>query len=404
MIGSLEDWRWAVSDGAAELRALVTPDAPVGTLARLRERWPAERVSVVAELLGGRAKAASKFPDRAPGLACDREGVEMASSALAAAYKAARFAEALGPGARVTDACCGIGGDSMALADAGLGVTAVDLDERRAWMAGHNARCDSVCADVREPGRALGALHIDPSRRGGGRRTRDADAFEPPLDDLAALLGRAGVAAVKLNPGTDGAGLPGGELEIISESGRLTQGVLWTGLGDAHARRATMIDRDGTVRTMAGEPDRPYDAADIGAWVHTFDPAVERADLVHLLIAETGLSLVHPGTGLLTGAARCGSGWVRPFRVVEDMAWNLKGVRARLRELGAGIVTVKTRAAVVDPDRLSRDLRGKGGRDLVLFVLKVGEKPRAIITELADEIAPPAGACPAGGADLGDGA
>lgn len=398
MIGSLDDWRWAVSDQAADLRALITPDAPVGTLARLRDRWPAERIAVVTELLAGRSAASTKFGERAGGMACDREGAEMASSARAAAYKAARIRATLGAGAKVLDACCGIGGDTMGLVGAGLSVTAVDADERRAWMAGYNAGCEAVCADIRAFEGDIAGLHIDPSRRSAGRRTRDADAFEPPLDDVRALIDRARVTAVKLNPGTDAAGLPDGELEIISEAGRLTQGVHWTGLTDLQTRRATMIDRDGTVRTLAGDPDRPYDATEIGPWIHTFDPAVERADLVHLLIAETGLELVHPGTGLLTGGSAGTSGWLRPYRVVEDAPWNLKKVRARLRELNAGIVTVKTRAAVVDPDRLSRDLRGKGGRDLVLFVLKIGEKPRAIIAEPADGNAPPAGACTADGA------
>lgn len=401
MIGTREDWQWAVSEDAAPLRARLAPGTPVGELARLREHWPAERIAVASELVAARAKATAKFGERASAMACDREGVEMASSLAAAAYKAVRFALALGAGARVLDACCGVGGDAMGLADAGLGVTAADLDDRRAWMAGHNAGCPVATADVRSLSGPFDGLHIDPSRRAGGRRTRDADAFEPPLEDVAALLGRAPVAAVKLNPGTDGAGLPDGQLEIISEVGRLTQAVLWTGLPGEPTRRATRLDRDGRPITMAGAPDRPYDAVGIGTWVHTFDPAVERADLVATLLAETGLALVHPGAGLLTGDDPHASPWLRPFRVIEDGPWNLKKVRASLRDLGAGIVTVKTRAGVVDPDRLSRDLRGRGDRPLVLFVLRLGQKPHAIIAETADAKSPPDDDAPGGDRDGG---
>ena len=98
-------------------------------------------------------------------------------------------------------------------------------------------------------------------------------------------------------------------------------------------------------------------------------------------------------SGLLTGHDACLSPWVRAFRVVESMPWNFKGVRARLRELDAGEVTVKTRGGLVEPDRLSRELRGRSGRPLVLFALRLGDAPIAIITEPAS---PPAPAPPAG--------
>jgi hypothetical protein len=387
MVGTLTTWQWIVSDDAAQLRAAVAPGMPVGSLAKLRGRWTADQVTVAAELAGARHRAAAKFPQRASGIVTDREGLEMATSAAVGGHKANRFAEVLGSGAQTVDACCGIGGDAMGLADAGLTVHAIDLDERRAWMAGVNAGCRWTQADIREVAIDAPGLHIDPSRRGGGRRTLDAGAFEPPLPDVLALLDRVEMGAIKLNPGVDGGSLPPGELEIISEHGRLTQAVLWTGRAapeGSPTRRATMIGPGGEVRTLTGDPDRPYNANPVGTWLHTFDPTVERADLVHMLLDETGLDVVHPGAGLLTGDEACDSPWVRAFRVVEDMPWNIKGLRARLRELDAGIVTVKTRAQMVDPDRLARDLRGKGPRDLVVFALKLGEKPHAIIAEPAE--------------------
>ncbi len=382
MVGDLETWRWAVSDGASGLREAVRPGLGPGPLARLRERWSPDQIAVVSELVAARAKASAKFPGRADTLAADREGVEMASSGRAAAHKAERFARVLGPGAPVLDACCGIGGDAMGLADAGLTVTAADLDPRRAWMAGHNARCASLAADVRKIGVPARGVHADPARRSQGRRTRQTDDFDPPLPDLLGLLEQAELAALKLHPGVHADGLPGGELEVISEAGRLTQAVLWTGQGVEHGRRATLLGADGSTHSLAGRADRPWDAAEIGPWVHTMDPSVERADLVGVLIERTGLSLVHPGAGLLTGGAPVESPWVRPFRVIEHGAWNFKAVRARLRALDAGEVTVKTRGGLVDPDRLSRDLRGgSDGRGLVLFAVRLGDRPVAIIAE-----------------------
>jgi hypothetical protein len=398
MVGDTHMWAWAISDEAAPLRAMVSPGMGPGPLAKLRSRWSAEQIAVVSELVAARDKARAKFPGVADRLAADRTGVEMGSSARAAAHKAARFLRVLGPGAGITDACCGIGGDAMALAEAGLSVTAIDSDERRAWMAGVNARCAWHAADIRTFPIDTPGLHIDPARRSGDQRTRQTEDFEPPLADLLALLERAEAGALKVHPGIHADSLPPGELEILSESGRLTQAVLWTGRAAEVARRATLFEANGATHTLSGTPDRPTDTAPIGAWVHTFDPAVERADLAAQLIDATGLALVHPGAGLLTGEDACASPWVRAFRVVESMPWNFKGVRARLRDLDAGEVTVKTRGGLVEPDRLSRELRGKSGRPLVLFALRLGDAPVAVITEPARTNAPPDGACPSGGA------
>lgn len=380
MIGSLETWRWAASEDARPLIGRLDDRTPVGTLARLRDRWTPEQIAVASELARARTKLARKFPD-ASAMVGDVEGAEMATSSRAGSYKAARLADAVGRGATVIDGCCGIGGDSVALTACGLLVTAVDTDERRGWMASHNAGCACVCGDVRTIEIGADALHLDPARRSGGDRTRESERFEPPLEDLIPLLGRYRAGAIKLHPGVDARRLPPGEVEVLSESGTLSQAVLWAGAAATTERRATLLAPDGSVHTLAGMPDRPDECAEIDGWVHTSDPSVERADLMRVLLCGTGLSLVHPGTGLLTGPGRVDSPWLTAFRVIEHRPWNIRAVRALLRSLDAGTITVKCRAGVVDPDRLSRDLSGRGAADLVLFVLPIGERVHAIVTE-----------------------
>lgn len=291
----------------------------------------------------------------------------------------------------------------MALSDAGLRVTALDLDECRAWMAGTNAGCPWIAEDFLGHAIETPGVHIDPARRSGDTRSRDPEAFQPPLSDIVRRIDGCRIAAIKLNPGVHSDILPGGEIEIISESGTLTQAVLWMGEAATQSRRATLLHADGTTHTLTGEPERPYESTEIGLWLHGMDPALERADLVGAFLSTSGLSLVHPGTGLLTSDSPSASPWTHSYRVLEVMPWKPVTVRHAVQALNAGIVTVKTRAATVDPDRLQRELRGKGDRPLTVFVLPIGERVRAIITESWKEPAPPPGRRPVDGAGCGGG-
>ncbi len=381
MIGSLQTWQWASSDDARPLHDAVAAASSIRRQAKLRESWSPEQIGVVSELLTARAKASRKFPDHAATLIADREGLEMASSARAATHKAARFKEHLGEDAPMIDACCGIGGDTMAFASDGLDVTAIDVDERRAWMAGSNAHCDHRTADIRSLPKTKAAIHIDPARRSGSNRTHDADAFEPPVADIAGLIHGAPIAAIKLNPGVQPGILPPGELEIISERGTLTQAILWAGPFEPGRRRATLLAANGSTHSLSGSPDRTAESNDADEFIHTTDPSLERADLVPALLEAHPFRPVHPGTGLLTSDTPLTTPWTTAFRVHTECAWTSRNVKHALRDMNAGIVTVKTRAGVVDPDRLSRQLRGDGDTEAVVFILPFGARIRALVTE-----------------------
>ena len=138
-------------------RSARVDSSDVSAITSLRRDYSAQAVSVALSLVEARRKAQRKFGERGRSLIADVAGVEQASGAAVAAYKARRFADLLGGGATIADLCCGIGGDAMALADVGLDVIAVDRDPLRAWMAGQNGgpRMQAVCSDVATLGKLL---------------------------------------------------------------------------------------------------------------------------------------------------------------------------------------------------------------------------------------------------------
>ena len=366
----------------------------------------AELTRIVLHLLDGRRRLASKWADAAGALA-DPPGAEMASSAAAARWKAARFARVL-PAAgidRVLDLCTGIGGDLRELARhmASIPTVGVELDPLRAWMAQRNAPAARVLTgpvegDATSPATLAmlptSLVHLDPARREltpghGGRRRFDLDDLIPGPEFIETVARTSAGAAIKLAPGINPADLPSGELEILSEDGRLTQGVLWTGrlATEGHAiTRATRLQRKQGLAQGAALPsavtlaaDRPSahaalrrvtraDEADRrlapGAIVRTVDPSIERAELLGVVCEAVGGLLTHAGAGLivtppdqepLTGeASAIDHAWCRAFRVLWRGPWQRARVAGALREtapyVGVRAVEVKTRGRVIDPD------------------------------------------------------
>ncbi|MBX3385372.1 MAG: hypothetical protein KF768_02245 [Phycisphaeraceae bacterium] len=386
-MADVEVWKRLLSSEHDALRAEAegVEAGDVAGVARLRRRAPAEIVSAALELAEGRRRLAGKWPERWRWMVADRAGAEMATSGAAAAHKAGRFARVFGA-AEVMDLCCGIGADAIGLVEAGMKVTGVDVDPARAWMCAQNAGCGVRVGDVGEMAGVVGAVHLDPARRsvGGAPGVRGrwmlVDHAPGPGVWRRVVETAAGVA-IKLGPGTDreqvvealgGAGARGMEVEYVSEGGRMTQAVVWTGaLAGSTGVSATMLGGGG-ARTIRGEAGRPG-VVGLGRYVYEPDPALERARLLAALCEEVGEGLgeMHAGLGLLSSDARVESAWCAGFGVLEVVAYSVKRLREVMRSLDAGVVEVKTRGGACDTDALQKELRGEGSRTLTVFVLRL---------------------------------
>ena len=73
--------------------------------------------------------------------------------------------------------------------------------------------------------------------------------------------------------------------------------------------------------------------------------------------------------------------FARCWRIVEWLDFSLKRLRARLRALDAGSVTVKKRGSPLDTDTVARQLSGDGDRSLVVVLTQLQGRPVALICE-----------------------
>ncbi|MBL4700934.1 MAG: hypothetical protein JKX85_06735, partial [Phycisphaeraceae bacterium] len=344
----------------------------VAAISRLRKKYDADLLHLALDMVKARHKAASKWPvDIVQNLIANTTGIEQATSLLVSKHKAKRFVDL---GQPVIDICCGIGGDALGLKQCGVQVTGVDIDPVHAWMTTHNANCPTQVIDANDVKIDRGSVfHIDPSRRNAYGRTQDISDYQPGPDVLKRLLAQQPTACFKLGPGVNldclkeeiTGDIPN-EIEIISEHGHLVQAVLWTGELAKCARRATLLPQG--LEFAAHEDDvweePPLD--EIGKYVMTFDPSVERLGLIALLCQKLDVSCVHPQAGLLTSDQITDSPWVHNFQVLADLPWRPKKLKAELRKQNAGIVEIKTRGKLVNPDPLQKQLRGKGDQLLTV--------------------------------------
>lgn len=403
------------------LAALLTPEGqallaglrdhdPADELAlatRLRRDHPAALVSAALGQARLRQRAAAKFGADAERMYFTPDGVEQATRTSVAAHRAARFA-ALGV-TRVADLCCGIGGDAVALARAGIAVLAVDRDPATAAAARANAAALGLAelVDVRcaEAGDAdisgYDAVFIDPARRAGvhggagrGRgRVFDPEAYSPPLSWAVEVAGRVSHAALKVAPGIPHEAVPAAaEAEWVSDAGDVKEAVLWFGaVPDAvspdavspgavspGARRATLLPAGATL-TGRGLPDPA--PGPVGRYLYEPDGAVIRAHLVAEVAAQVEGRLLDPTIAYVTADDRAPTPYATAYEITDVLPFNLKNLRALLRERGVGSVTVKKRGSAVEPEELRRKLKlsGPPAVSCTVFLTRVAGAPTVLL-------------------------
>jgi SAM-dependent methyltransferase len=366
-------------------------------LSRLREELGAELAGPAWELARLRARARPVFGTDADLLFLTADTLEQAGRPELAHRRAARLlADGGGP---VADLGCGAGTDTVALARRGASVIAIDHDPVARELTAANAAALGVAPQVRvvagdvvdvvdraEHGWVAGcpAAVLDPARRAGGRRQLDPDRWSPPWSTVAALLERVPRALVKVAPGLDHERVPDGvEAEWVSAGGSIAEALLWGTGVSATWRRATLLHDGGFLELTADEDPGTAPVGPVRGWLHEPDPAVIRSGLVALVVADLDATLVDPTIAYLTSDASAGWPWVRSYRVDVVLPFNLKRLRALLRTRGVGRVTVKKRGSAIEPETLSRQLRGPGAQSAVVVVTRVAGAPTALVCDVS---------------------
>ncbi|MEV0592069.1 class I SAM-dependent methyltransferase [Nonomuraea cavernae] len=396
----------------AEAEALRTA-GPVAAATRLRRSYDAALTSAALTQAELRERAQEKFGPDAEVMYFTPHGLEQSTRGQVARHRARRLTACEPHRPRVLDVCCGIGGDTIALARAGCFVDAVDTDPLTVAVARANVEALGLgervtvrtadAATVSPEG--YDVLFADPARRTSRGRTFDPMAYSPPWPVVLDLVSRAPRACLKVAPGIPYSFIPAdAEAEWVSYKGEVKEVSLWTGAhwpdaedeqagppaapagglveGPAdesaegpRVRRATLLP-GGQSMTATGARAL---TGPVGRYLYEPDGAAIRAHLVGEVAELVAGRLPDPMIAYITGDVPIDTPWAARYEVQDVLAFSLKRLRSTLRERQVGNVTIKKRASAIDIERLRADLRLSGDKSAVIILTRIMDKPSVLI-------------------------
>lgn len=385
--------RLAGPEGAEAVRAaaeLADPDS-LSAAETMRAAFDPELAAAALTQVGLRRRARRKLAERADRLLWTPDSVEQATRWPVARWRAGRLRDA--GIRRVVDLGCGAGVDSLAFLDAGLEVTAVDVDPATAELAAHNLPGARVlCADATRAAAGLTAgadrstcVFLDPARRTPRGRSWRLDDLRPGWDFVLRVVGGPTSTVVKLGPGTPTEALPGDcEAVWVSEHGELVECGLWRTPDAVPGRVARLLPGSASLRTVPGAPALPVRAP--GRYLVEPDGAVSRAGAAGRIAPD--LWRLAEGVAYLSGDEPVIGPFASCFEVLQELDTRPATLRAWVRENRVGTLEIKKRALDVDPAVLRRRLHPSGPNRATFVLSPTVRGARALVVRRL--VGPPA--------------
>ncbi|GAC1387573.1 MAG: class I SAM-dependent methyltransferase [Marmoricola sp.] len=346
--------------------------------ATLRRDHAPDHVAAALTQVDLRRRAVAKFGDDAARMYWTPDGLEQATRRSVAEHRAARLR--LAGLDTLIDLGCGVGGDLVATARAGLTVVGVDLDPVRVAIAQANlaaldlggavAQRDATEIDLTP----FDIAYADPARRSARGRSFHPDDWSPSWSLVEQLFLRD--ACVKVAPGIPHERIPAHvEGEWVSDHGEVKEAALWCGRLSSTRRRATVIGNGG-LATITDEDEVCDDVTPMSDYLYEPDGAVIRAGLVQAVAAGVQGSLIDPHIAYVTSSGAFRTPFARTYVVLEELPYRTKPLRAALRERGIGRLTIKKRGVAVVPEILRRDLAPRGENEGTIVMTRANGEGR----------------------------
>ncbi|MDO4413171.1 SAM-dependent methyltransferase [Cutibacterium sp.] len=364
--------RRLASDEGDEALSLAGAEADPDSLSaatRLRRHMDADLAAAALDQISLRRRAVDKIGPAGADMLWTRDGLEQATRGDVSRWRAQCLVSA--GFTDVIDLGCACGADSRAYLDAGLRVTAVEIDSATAELARHNLPGARVlCANATEVVDNLLAdapdttvVMMDPARRTGRGRTWRLKDVQPPWSFVEKVIGVA-PSVVKLGPGVDRSQLPDKPVTYVGHRGDLVEATLWAGCGDRwQGDRAVLVSSERVLELPGALPDPQV--GELCSFVAEPHPAAIRAGSLSAI--DDSLCMVSDGIAYLTADTPVDSAWLTWFAVKDVLPLDVRTLRSWVRDHHVGTVEIKKRGVDVDPVTWRRKLKPSGPHAVTLI-------------------------------------
>jgi hypothetical protein len=379
----------------AEVGDLETKTDVLSLVSKLRKAGHSpELVANVLSQAKLRRRAQAKFGEFANSMFFTEAGLEQASRLKVAALHAGRF-RAAGV-TNVADLGCGIGAETLAMASLDIEVSAFELDEVTAAIAAYNlASFPKVSVDQADVTKLeltqYQGFFIDPARRELDGPSRETTKRKFDLQDLSPSfefvleIAKSKPTIAKLGPGIDHRDIPeDAEAVWVSDNGDLVEaGLYFNSVRRSDVSRAAILLTPTGSHEITSSKRSRTDApiGEISDYVFEPDNSIIRSHLIGDLALANDLHIFAPEIAYLTGNRQIESPWLKSFKVIDNLVFDRKKLKAYLRERNIGTLEIKKRGADITPEQLRRELDPKGPNSATLIVTRVGSTHRVLLVE-----------------------
>ncbi len=416
----VEDYEWLSSPLAQRhwLELCLAPAThPDSLLKRLRSILPVNYASVLIDQLKLLPLAKRKVSNPKQWF-WTRQLLEQASDQETASETAMDFPV----GSRIVDICSGAGADSIALANRGHQVTAIDRCPIACELTKHNAKShglniETVNREASETVVEIGDyVHIDPDRRADGNRSSSLERLSPGWEAIKQLLARCRGMSLKIAPGTrvdleamsrSAERIPD-SLRFLSKDGSVRQQRWYWGLerwpiGSITAsmllntpseHRALQFKgkQHPNTRLLCGWFHETFLAKDVAPlaariltqapldYVGDYDPSIRAAEMSVSFANRYGWRLIDSDSGYLTASTASVHPMVRWFQVLDVLPLDKRQIKSYARDSDVHTWELKSRGLEVELTALRKILpcASTSKESQTILCTKMGGQHRAI--------------------------
>ena len=306
--------------------------------------------------------------------------LEQATGERIARHIAKRFK----PEWKVADLTCGLGGNTIFLAQQVSKVIAVDLEEEKIACARENAlayqvnnKIDFIVGDAfLNISPDVDAFFLDPARdRAGDTKTRSFLNSRPSLLDLLPKLFEVTKnVAVKISPAFSYEELDelpeAPEVEIISEDNNCKVAMLWFGDFKTAKHRATGFKGE-EFFSFTDEVETIRKISPLKKYLYEPNKAISKAHLIDEVAAKFSLAKINYNLSFLTSDELVDTGSLnifRKFKVIQCEPFSLKKFKEFLKDRGITRAEIMAKHFPMTPEEVRKRLKLKDGGQVVLIL------------------------------------